>query len=193
MSPSCFRSFVVLLLDCFFNSLDDEELMFAFTADMNSLQSVYEDVRLGDLHELILSPSFACLFSKFNEFVEKISNENPTFFLWVSYLRMTELLFLFVHATRTSNWNLHLQTIKDMLPFFFAYDRGHYSRWLPIYWLEMCNLKNSHPDIYQEIKEGGKWTVQRTSQPSVSLACDQAIEQTLNRESKTKVEWLDLL
>jgi hypothetical protein len=60
------------------------------------------------------------------------------------------------------------------------------SRYLPIYWLEMKELKYSHPFCYENMCMEGQWTVQRQAQHSfASIACDQAIEQTVNRDTKS--------
>ncbi|XP_071822275.1 uncharacterized protein [Apostichopus japonicus] len=73
-----------------------------------------------------------------------------------------------------------------MLPWFFACDRVHYSRYLPVYWLEMKNLPESHPDVHENLS-AGEFVVQRQDQFGFSqIACDQTIEQTCNRDTKTK-------
>ncbi|KAJ8048475.1 hypothetical protein HOLleu_00804 [Holothuria leucospilota] len=50
----------------------------------------------------------------------------------------------------------------------------------------MSELSTSHPDVHQKLM-AGEFVVQRQSQYAFSqLACDQAIEQTCNRDTKTK-------
>ena len=72
-------------------------------------------------------------------FVQKRSEESPT------------LLLLFIRATRTSDWNLHLSTLRTMIPWFFVTDRVNYSRYTPCYWLEMSLLEHTHPCEYEYI------------------------------------------
>lgn len=82
---------------------------------------------------------------------------------------------------------MHLAAIRFMMPWFFAYDRTTYSRYLPPYWVEMVNLPTTHPRCYDEVSKRGEWIVQRQDRhPFASIACDQAIEQTCNRDSKTR-------
>lgn len=46
-------------------------------------------------------------------------------------------------------------------------------------------LSKSHPSLYEENCKRGSWTVQRKDlEPFSSIAGDQAIEQTVNRDSK---------
>ena len=74
-----------------------------------------------------------------------------------------------------------------MMPWFFSYDRMNYSRYLPVYWLEMVELRTSHPWCCAQITEREEWTVQRQSKHGfASIACDLAIEQTCNRDSKVQ-------
>ncbi|KAJ8034972.1 hypothetical protein HOLleu_22028 [Holothuria leucospilota] len=99
---------------------------------------------------------------------------------------MVQLLMLFIRATREVNWELHLSTVRSMLPWFFACDRVHYSRYLPVYWLEMKNLRDSQPDVHEKLSKG-EFIVQRQDQYGFSqIPCDQTIEQTCNRDTKAK-------
>ncbi|KAJ8030514.1 hypothetical protein HOLleu_26961 [Holothuria leucospilota] len=127
------------------------------------------------------------LMACYDAFVKKRNQESPTFALWSSFIDMVQLLLVFLRATRDSDWNLHLAAIRLMIPWFFAYDRMNYSRYLPAYWLEMVNLQATHPKCYEELSKRGEWTVQRQDRYSFSsIACDQAIEQTCNRDCKTR-------
>ena len=115
-----------------------------------------------------------------------VSSENPTFAFWSYYIMMVCLLQQFIRATRTANWNLHLLSVEQMIPHFFAYDRVNYSRYLPCYLAEMRNLETSHPAIDKNMKNGD-FCVQRQDLATFSqTACDQVIEQTINRHSKTQ-------
>jgi hypothetical protein len=49
----------------------------------------------------------------------------------------------------------------------------------------MCNLKRTHPLAYEEFHIRGSWTIQRQDKfPFASIACDQGLEETLNRDTK---------
>ena len=59
-------------------------------------------------------------------------------------------------------------------------------RYLPVYWTQMQNLEHTHPEAYK-LLNNGQFAVQRTSKHGFSkVATDQTIEQTLNRNTKTK-------
>ena len=72
-----------------------------------------------------------------------------------------------------------------MLPWMFAYDRTNYSRYLSVYWCEMMSLKDVHPSAHEAFK-AGDFVVQRSSSAFSQVAVDQTIEQTINRDTKSK-------
>lgn len=113
-------------------------------------------------------------------------NSNSTYAFWSSYLEMVEILLIFIRATREGNWLLHLSAVRSMLPWFFAYDRVNYSRYLSIYWCEMTNMHLTHPSVCCEFSAGKFAVQQQTNYGFSKTACDQVIEQTINRDSKTK-------
>src|SRR6218665_312522 len=118
--------------------------------------------------------------------MEREREQNPTFDFWSSYIDLVESLLLFVRATREGLWNLHLSSLQSMLPWYFAYDRVNYARYLPAYIAEMESLPGTHQSINEAFQKGD-FVVQRQDQYGFSLiACDQLIEQTLNKDSKTK-------
>lgn len=99
---------------------------------------------------------------------------------------MVSCLLRFVRATRTADWDLHLATTEEIIPWFFAYDRINYARYLPVYLLEMLNLEKTHP-LVNKYLHNGEFVAQRQNVYGFSgIAMDQTIEQTANRDSKTK-------
>ena len=78
-------------------------------------------------------------------FAESEAKKNPTFALWLNYIEMVQVLLMFLRATREDDWELHLSSVRSMLPWFFVTDRVHYARYGTVYWLEMLCLEASHP------------------------------------------------
>ena len=65
-----------------------------------------------------------------------------------------------------------------------CYDHMNYARYLPVYLTEMADIPNSHYQTSLDLPRN--WSVQRqTKYPFSQMACDQTIETTLNRDSKT--------
>ena len=80
---------------------------------------------------------------------------------------------------------IHLKTLANMLPWFFAYNHVNYARYLPLYLSEMQTLPTTHPSVAESISE--HFAVQQQENHGFAqTAMDQVIEQTCNRDTKTK-------
>ncbi len=44
-----------------------------------------------------------------------------------------EDLMMFIRATRTANWKMHLQSLSRLVKYFFALDFQNYARMTPVY------------------------------------------------------------
>jgi hypothetical protein len=106
---------------------------------------VQEDSRREGFLEMCSSSIVAEAKAKYDQFIERKSDENPSFAFWSNYIEMVQLLLLYIRATRTSDWSLHLSSLRSMIPWFFVTDRINYSRYGPCYWLEMVCLEKTHP------------------------------------------------
>ena len=86
--------------------------------------------------------------------------------------------------------NLLLNVVKfspshsKLLPFCFAMNRHSYARKLSYYFISMLNLQDSHPNIYQYLKNGG-FTASISGLLFSKIPWDQIIETTINRSSKS--------
>lgn len=74
---------------------------------------------------LCANEKFDKMCSKYADFVKRRGAENPTFAIWSSYINMVHILLLFVRATRESDWQLHLSTVRLMMAWFFAICPSH--------------------------------------------------------------------
>ena len=90
---------------------------------------------------------FTAILTMNQSLIEKERFENPTFDYWSSYIDMVQGLLLCLRATREGYWKLHLALLRQILPWFFAYDRVNYARYLPAYISEMDSLSITHPAI----------------------------------------------
>ena len=58
-------------------------------------------------------------------------------------------------ASREGDWNLHLSSIRNLIPWCFAYDNINYARYLSSYLSEMSHLEDEHADVFTYMKSGG--------------------------------------
>ena len=96
---------------------------------------------------------------------------------------MVTLFLNTIYAQRTGNWNGFLQCIREFLPYCFSLNCQNYARNLSCYYIDMTNLENSHPDMFNHMLNQGS-TVSLSGQPFTQKLCDQVIETTINRASK---------
>ena len=89
--------------------------------------------RLASLSNCMLQnpdtvPKLGDFEEEFFQYISMRCAESPTYRFWNGYLEMVRLLLTFLRATRESNWQEHLRTVRLMLKYFFAYDRVNYAR-----------------------------------------------------------------
>lgn len=70
-----------------------------------------------------------------------IKRYGPTVQLWVQYVEFVTLIRQFIEAERTGNWELHMNTIAKMIPFFDAAGHFNYAKSVQLCLQDMTNLK----------------------------------------------------
>ena len=65
---------------------------------------------------------------------------SPTFQYCDTVLQYEIIVLLFVHAHRTKNFNLFVETLEALVPWVFALDHFNYARWIPIHIRDMKSL-----------------------------------------------------
>lgn len=161
---------------------DDQEIKSFNQVITAATTNVQDDLTGHTIQQLYHTPELKKLYAKFKEFNELTSKMGK---FWLSYIEMVSLLLRFVHSTREGDWNLHLACIRDMIPWMFAYGRINYSRYLLLYWCEMMLLAEKHP-VALEAFQAGEFAAQRSTGSFTQVAVDQTIEQTINRDTKSK-------
>ena len=128
---------------------------------------------------------YRAMVKEYEDFIEE-GKKDATFTFWSSYLDLVENILLFIRATRDGDWQLHLASVRALLPWMFAYDRTNYARYLPVYWIEMSQLLiTTHPYVFNELINGHFGVQRQDSHGFAQVACDMTIEQTVNRDTKT--------
>ena len=161
---------------------DDPEVHLLRQAVVTAMTKVRKELTFSSIQELYGTPELEELRVKYEEFSQRSSSKMSSY--WRSYIEMACLLLCFIRSIR-GDWNLHLTCIRDMLPWMFAYDCTNYSRYLSVYWCDMMSLEDTHPSTHEAFK-AGDFVVQRSSSAFSQVAVDQTIEQTINRDTKSK-------
>ena len=64
-------------------------------------------------------------FKELFAFMKEVSStlETPMALYWDAYLEIVDLMLCSIRASRKGSWSVHLSALRDMLPWFQAYDR----------------------------------------------------------------------
>ena len=78
-------------------------------------------------------------------------------------------ILTFVRSLREADFDMYLDTLWELLPWFFALDHTHYARWIPVHLRDMMSLHRTHPDVLEELR-AGMFKVQKTNRTFSSIA-----------------------
>ena len=108
---------------------------------------------------------------------------------WLSFLKMTEILMLNIHAVKTQNWEEFKASLRLMMLWLQVYDNDKYGRWLVEFWLKISCLQEEKAQHMRD----GLFAQSMMGKPYSCLPLDLWIEMTMNKGSKMKVDWLRIL
>ena len=96
---------------------------------------------------------------------------------------MIDILRNFIRAQRSGNWELHLHSLSDILPYLAASGHNHYTKCVWIYLQQMSKLEDEYPTVYRHFIRG-LHVVRRSDCLWAGLPTDLVIEQALMRTLK---------
>ena len=86
----------------------------------NLFNSMIDGKLSDDLNEVINSETLQKVKTLVDQTIEQ-SSKSRTGKLWIQqYMRMVALMRQFIKSERTGNWELHLKTLMEMLPYYAA-------------------------------------------------------------------------
>ena len=144
------------------------------TVQLSNTFSCNDLVQVRSLHQHLVA-NFESIESIIKQF-DAERKANLQFQMLKTYTRMVERLLVFIHASRSGNWSLHLSATEELIQDITSMDRIKYHRLLPVYLAEMHNLQNTDPIIWEAFQQGG-FSVAKTSIPFTAIGMDHAGEQ----------------
>ncbi len=137
------------------------------------------------VEEILESPLIGKLFEEYEKFIQLPRGPMDEF--WDSYLDMSGLALAFLRSIRKGDLKLNIHCGVLMWKWMGAYDALHYFRCFPVHLYTLMNLKNTHPEVYDQLGKQGQFGVQRSNGNAFGkVAEDMSIEQTLNKGSKSQ-------
>ena len=82
-----------------------------------------------------------------------------------------------MRSLREANFELNIDAVSKIVPWFFGLDHTNYARWLPIHLRDMYRLNNVAPDIASQFKQG-RFVVNKTSNNFSSIPIGHAHQQS---------------
>ena len=146
-----------------------------------------EDVSQATVREMMANQSCKHIFKLFEVYLDYLRKENGALSaFWMSYVDMVEVMLGLIRASREGDWKLHLESIREMIPWCFAYDKLNYARSLPYYYAQMSRIAIDHQDVHEQFMQGQGFSVQLGSgNPFARIPVDQTIEETINKDAQT--------
>jgi len=78
--------------------------------------------------------------------VHTASQKSVQFDYWLNTLSLELLLLRYIRSLREGNFALYVESLTQIMPWMFALDHTHYSRWLSIHIRHMMTLADKHPE-----------------------------------------------
>ncbi|KAK3924188.1 tRNA (guanine-N(7)-)-methyltransferase [Frankliniella fusca] len=169
-----------------------QEAVGALLLDSAALEDAAK-AKIRQLHQDVLDnkvdPSKAAassvardLWTSLEEAGEGAAQRSRTGRLWWQYFKLVSLVRMYVRAERTGDWQLHLECVRAMLPFFHAAGRVHYAKAAHLYVQQMEDLQGRCAAAARE----GLFTVRRKPVHWSGVWTDMVIEQDLMRPMKSR-------
>jgi len=124
-------------------------------AILDKLLNLYDDVVSGvvPVTDVCTSPELRLFADHLLAEKEHLKNSR-TANLWLQYMKMMDVLRMFLKAERTGNWKLHLQAMYDMLPYLAASGHNLYTKSVYVYLQHMAKLQELHLEVYNHFQKG---------------------------------------
>ena len=111
--------------------------------------------------------------------MDQRNSSNINFMYWNQIMNLEILVLSFVRAHREGNFEMYIETLKELVGLFFVLDHQNYARWVPVHIRDMMMLP---PSVKTEF-ENGNFVLSKTGKRFSSIAIDQSHEQ-LNKVIK---------
>jgi hypothetical protein len=153
--------------------LDAEKLFDALMNREVSISEVCQNPLLDDIHGKL---------ANFRESHKSFRTAK----LWFQFMDMVDILRRFIKAERVGEWNLHLQCIKEMLPYLAASGHNNYVKSARVYLQQMNHLEITNPEV-SGFFHSGYHVVRRSDKVWAGLSSDLVIEQVIYQYYKRKI------
>ena len=157
--------------------------------DIERFKVVHELLLKGehDSEALHNEPALKQVTDVLNDLMTELSTASRTGKLWIEYIRMVQVMLLFIRAERTGDWGLHLFCVSKMIPVLHSGGHTAYAKSARLYLDQMKTIPlTMTTPHYEQYITHGYWTIRRSHRFWSGNFTDQTIEQVLMRMLKTQ-------
>jgi len=179
---------VLLMEKLFENNID---LAGVATVDETVFKELKELYSHASHHTLTLTDkqsepvSIRLLQDAIHTYKFELTKNDCTAKLWTQYMYYIDIVKQFLTAERTSNWNLHLQSVFQMLNLIAAAGHNNYAKCALLYLQVMTELPTTQPWLFLQLSSG-RHAVRRSDRHWAAISTDLAIEQVMMRCIKSR-------
>ena len=112
----------------------------------------------------------------FDDWRTECKLRSPQFQFWSIALDLELAALVYVKSIRQADFNLYIDSMSALIPWFLSFNHTHYGRWLSVHIKDMASLHITHPDVAEKF-QAGLITLNKTSRTFLKIAIDQAHEQ----------------
>jgi hypothetical protein len=113
-----------------------------------AIKAFKDNISSDGMQNLLENQCVSAVIQKFIEFLSYLHADHgklATF--WMSFVDLVDILLGLIRASREGNWLLHLASIREFIPWCFAYDKQNYARYTSVYYGQMSQLADTHPKV----------------------------------------------
>ena len=82
------------------------------------------------------------------------ANKCVHFDYWMKIFSLEFLLLVYIRSVCEGNFDMYVESLAEIVTWFFALDHTHYSRWLSVHIHDMMLLSKKQPGVLAEFKAG---------------------------------------
>ncbi|KAJ8875549.1 hypothetical protein PR048_023444 [Dryococelus australis] len=143
-----------------------------------------------ELFQTTMSMNDAIKSTALNEVIEslekqklELSKDIRTAKLWILYLKIFDVAKAFIWSEKTGNFEMHLNTVENMLPFFASSGHNNYVKYARVYIQDMREIEKKYPQVHEMFTKG-YFTSRRHDRMWAGVWTEMFIEQTLMKSTK---------
>jgi len=107
----------------------------------------------------ITSDSDSCMdfLKRYDSFKERVRQGKlgKTVQFWLAYCDCVWTLLSFQRAVKENDLEMFITSMRKMCALLFSAYHVHYARYLPVYYVQLCNLEETHPGAKTLLQNSG--------------------------------------